>query len=377
MGDLFENTSQFGTSEPTTNTEVIATATTPEAQQREPEGVIFSYQSGEHDYPITEELSNLLTQGVKRTIEFSRNLNGLAIAVSEAVNSELTDIADGQIPEGYVNADNVAECRKLRTKLNGLFDNIETERKTMKKIVSAPYDHLNDGYKDATYLLRLAIDTLTTQINKVEDEEKARKKEGVKHIILDKAKDYRTDLPEYLMKYDALMSRVFKDSMLNKSQSDTKTQQMIMEGLGAISADLSVIDGYKDPAEREAIKNNFLESGSLAQAIERRQRYQANMDFLAELDRKAAEAERATVAQSQQTVQPTVVPATPAPQPQTTAPQKIQLTQVGPQSVEKFFHIWHDGPNADEAFRALTQFLKSNGFHRENMKEIYTQYINN
>ena len=380
MGDLFENASQVGTSEPTTNTtEVIATATTPD--KVEPEGKIFVYEGAPTDFPIKEDLAKLLTQSVKRTTEFARTLGGLGVAVSAAVKSSLKDIADGIIPEGYVKAENVEDARKLRTKLNKLYKEIEDERKAMKKIVTAPYDHLNAGYQDATYLLRLATDTLGTQINKVEEEEKARRREAINHLILEMAKDYRTDLPEYLGKYSALMDRVFQESMLLKSQSDTKSQQMIMEGLRAIAADLAVIDGYKDPAEREAIKNNFLESGNLTAAIEKRQRYQANMDFLAELDRKAAERDREeqqAKAQAQTATQPTVAPqpvaqAAPAPQPQT---GKIQLTQVAPTSIEKYFHIWHDGPNAEEAFRALTQFLKDNGFHRENMKQIYIDYLN-
>ena len=382
MGDLFENASKVGTSEPTTNTEVITTATTPE--KVEPEGKIFVYEGAPTDFPIKEDLAELLTQAVKRTTGFAHDLWGLNIAVPAAVLESLNDekLKDGKIPEGYVTEENVDDCRELRKKLNKLWEDTENERKAMKKIVTAPYDHLNDGYQDATYLLRLAKDTLTTQITKVENEEKARKKDGIKHIILDKAKDYRTDLPEYLEKYDALMGRVFQDCMLNKSQSDTKSQQMIMEGLRAIAADLAVVDGYKDPAEREAIKNNFLESGNLTAAIEKRQRYQANMDFLAELDRKAAERDREeqqAKAQAQTATQPTVAPrptvvrTAPAPQPQT---GKIQLTQVAPTSIEKYFHIWHDGPNAEEAFRALTQFLKDNGFHRENMKQIYIDYLN-
>ncbi len=374
MSDLFENTAENGIISEQVKADIVAKDKTQE------NGVAFVYKNSD-DALISPELADLLRKGVSRTISFARDITNLDEAVKSSVALVLPEVKDGVIKDNSVTGENLEEVKKVYTKLNKLWKDLETDRKGMHDVTEAPYKSLNSDYKARTKLLTDAINVLKEQISKVETDEADFKKKNLTQSILDMSKDYRPDFPEILQQNNnALFNRrVWDDRFTNKTMTSTAVQKQVMEALAAINEELKTIEAMED---NSAALAQYCQTGSLTDALNMQRKVREAKEFASRLS--------ASRAPQSAPVQPAIQthPA-PAPQPepvaspqmqmpaQPTAPQKIQLTQVGPQSVEKFFHIWHDGPNADEAFRALTQFLKSNGFHRENMKEIYTQYINN
>lgn len=381
MSDLFDTTSTADNgivSEETTQSDIV------KADQAKETGVAFVYEN-KNDALISPELADLLKKGVSRTISFARDITNLDEAVKSSVALVLPEVEDGVIKDNSVTEKNLEEVKKVYTKLNKLWTDLENDRKGMHNVTEAPYKSLNDSYKERTKLLTDAIKALKSQISTVETEAANFKKKNLTQSIIEMSKDYRPDFPEILAQNNNALfnKRIWDDRFTNKTMTSTAVQKQVMETLASINEELKTIEAMED---NSAALAQYYQTGSLTDALTMQRKVREAKELATRL--ASSRAAQSTPSQSAPQSQPApVAPATPEPQAQTVAPvppqtptqpapQKIQLTQVAQTSIEKFFHIWHDGPNAEEAFRALTQFLRDNGFHRENMKQVYVDYLN-
>lgn len=379
MSDLFDttNTADNGIVSEEVKADIV------KSDQAKETGVAFVYEN-KNDALISPELADLLKKGVSRTISFARDITNLDEAVKSSVALVLPEVEDGIIKDNSVTEKNLEEVKKVYTKLNKLWTDLEDDRKGMHNVTEAPYKSLNDSYKERTKLLTDAIKALKSQISTVETEMADFKKKNLTQSIIEMSKDYRPDFPEILAQNNNALfnKRIWDNRFTNKTMTSTAVQKQVMETLASINEELKTIEAMED---NSAALAQYYQTGSLTDALTMQRKVREAKELATRLS--ASRAAQSTPAQPVQQSQPAPVQTAPEPQAQTVAPvppqtqvqpapQKIQLTQVAQTSIEKFFHIWHDGPNAEEAFRALTQFLRDNGFHRENMKQVYIDYLN-
>lgn len=366
MGDLFENTTEIG---------IISEATSDIVAPGKPEsgGVIYKYENSAN-VPISQELADLITKGVTRTISFARDITNLDEAVKNSIALVMPEIEDGVIKENTVTEDNLESAKKIYSKLNKLWTDLENDRKGMHKVTDAPYATLNDEYKAKTKLLTNAKDALKSQIAFAEEEAANFKKKTLTDWILEKSKDYRKNFPEILTANNKALfnARIWDDRFTNKTMTSTAMQKQVMDSLDAINEELKTIEAME---EHDGALARYCQTGSLTDALNMQRQIRESKTLIEKLASERAQ-------QTPPPVVPQLIPQSePAPimQPQAgpleEAPKaKIILTEPQPGECHKYFHIWHSNP---EAFTALTQFLRSNGFHRENMYHIYEEYLNN
>lgn len=272
-------------------------------------------------------------------------------------------VTDGVIPAGTVTVDNLDEAKKMRTELNKLWTNLESERKSGKSIIEKPYDYINDMYKEKTRLLTTVIAELKSQIDRVEGEEAEKKKNYVRETILKKAADYNKDLPELLQKYDGLFNKVWQDSFLNKTMTDTRMQSEIMSSLASIADDLKTIEGEKNPDE---LKISYFKTGDLSLSIRERQQIAESKALIEKLKAQSAPKPTVPTAEPISISQEEKVDAPPR------APEKPQvtLTDYGP-GKDQYFHCWNANP---KEFDGLIAYMKEHGFRCEGIKKIVDYY---
>lgn len=384
MGDLFDyenmNTSEKGTEEKA-NTSVVAQ----EKKLPPYEGKSYTFRTQRYKaedkpcivnengrvIPLDDELANSIVNSVSRAASLYGDIVGMDSQVELALSKVLPDIKDGVIPEDAVTAENVEEARKIRTELNKLWTDLETERKSGKKIIESPRQYIEDIYKEKTRLLTSALAALKSQIDKVDEAEGEKKKAIIRNMILEKASDYNKDLPAYLEKYSMLYNKVWKDSFLNKTCSDTKMQKEIVLALSSIADDLKTIEGE---AEAESLRFTYFETGDLAEAIKRRQRVAEAKRFAEELEKKRTASSPAP--------QPKPVAPEPEPEP-VSVPQpavqdapprapEVKITNYGP-GKSQYFHCWNPNP---KEFDALYKYMQQHGFRCEGIGRIVEFYMN-
>lgn len=375
MGDLFDYANNKA---PENGTEVRKTnVTTPEVNAEPFEGKSYTFRTQRYKaedrpcivnennrvIPLDSYLANAIVNSVSRTASLYSDVVGLEEQVKYAVGRVMPTITDGVIPAGTVTVDNLDEAKKMRTELNKLWTNLESERKSGKSIIEKPYDYINDIYKEKTRLLTTVIADLKSQIDRVEGEEAEKKKNYVRETILKKAADYNKDLPELLQKYDGLFNKVWQDSFLNKTMTDTKMQSEIMSSLASIADDLKTIEGEKDPDE---LKISYFKTGDLSLSIRERQQIAESKALIEKLKAQSAPKPTALTAEPISISREEEVDAPPR------APQKTQvtLTDYGP-GKDQYFHCWNANP---KEFDGLIVYMKEHGFRCEGIKKIVDYY---
>ncbi len=385
MGDLFDyenkNESELGTEEKA-NTSVVAQ----EKELPPYEGKSYTFRTQRYKaedrpcivnennrvIPLDDELAMCIVNSVSRAASLYGDITDMDNQVELALSKVLPDIKNGVIPEDAVTAENVEEARKIRTELNRLWENLEKERKSGKKIIESPRQYIEDIYKAKTKLLTDALATLKSQIDKVDSAADEKKKAVIRKTILDKALDYNKDLPSILEKYEVLYNKVWKDSFLNKTMTDTKMQREIMEALSAIADDLKTIEGE---TESESLRFTYFETGNLAEAIKRRQRVADARKFAEELEKRShIPAPQTEEKKEEPKIEPISVPQEKtqnAPQRAPEIPQ-VNITEYGP-GKHQYFHCWNANPSE---FDGLYRYMKDHGFKCEGIGKIVEYYRN-
>ncbi len=289
--------------------------------------------------PLDDELATLTVNAISKTAQLFSDLDGLDKQVKAKISERFPELQDGVIPEGTVNLSNLDAMKEIKAGLNKDFKRAEDNRKSGKKDIVAPYDYINSIYQEKTSLLSNAIAELTKQIKTVEDKEDERKRAEIKTLILSKAKDYHKDLPELLEKYDTLYNKVWRDSFLNKTCSNTKMQEEVMKSLAGLASELKSIDGE---ANADELKISYFETGDLAMAIQRRQQLADSKALIKKL--KCTGTFKSGIEQT----------------------EKKEESEGDKEYIYKSFRVWHTNKNA---FVALVEYLKFNGFHAEIIKD--------
>ncbi len=365
MSDLFENTAENGIISENT-TDIVTT-------DKQETRVVYKYENV-NNVPISKDLADLITKGVSRTISFARDIEGLDKAVKSSIALVMPEIEDGVIKDHTVTEENLDSAKKIYAKLNKLWTDLENDRKGMHKVTDAPYTTLNDEYKSKTRLLTSARDALKSQIATVEEEAANFKKKTLTEWILEKSKDYRPNFPQLLTANNNALfnARIWDDKFTNKTMTSTAMQSQVMSALAAIDEELKTIEAMD---EHDTALAQYYQTGSLTDALNMQRKVKEAKDLTDRLSsERMRQASPAAAPQAMPQSEPAAV-MSPQPSAPAEAPRgKIVLTEPKPGECHKYFHIWHDDP---EAFTALTQYLRSNGFHRENMYHIYEEYLNN
>ena len=154
--------------------------------------------------------------------------------VGEFLAEQLKDIDKLECTE-----ENKQLVKNKRTEINNTLKILEDKRKEIKTKINEPYDLFDKKYKETAKIqLEEASQTLTNKINKIEDEQKLRKKEKVQKYFNEYAKFKNIDFVN------------FEQVGLNitLSISDIKLQEQTKEFLDKVADDLILIDSqeFKD-----------------------------------------------------------------------------------------------------------------------------------
>lgn len=172
----------------------------------------------------------------------------------------------------------VKQVKKVRTELNKQLEELEEQRKAIKKAILVPYDNLNFVYKECVSdKFADAISQLTQQINEIEDALKKKKGDATKEYF----DEYKQAVGIDWLTFDMAGLNI------TLSVSEKKLKESVREFVDLVSADLSVIEMQEDSTE---ILVEYQKSRNLSQSI------QAVRERKEQLERmKAAEAEREAV----------------------------------------------------------------------------------
>lgn len=184
----------------------------------------------------------------------------------ELIGEFITEKLNG-INELECTEKNKQEVKDRRTEINNVLNAFEDKRKEIKNKINEPYDLFNKKYEETTKIkLQEASKLLTDKINKIEDEQKAKKKQEVERYFneyaLSKDIDFVTferlnlnitlSVSEKNLKEQvkAFIDKVVDDLLLIASQEHN--QEILIEykkSLNVSSAISGVLNRYKELEE--------------------------------------------------------------------------------------------------------------------------------
>ena len=132
------------------------------------------------------------------------------------------------------------EYRNKRTVINNTLNMLETKRKEIKSKLNEPYDIFNKKYEETTKLkLQEASKLLTDKINKIEDEQKRKKREEVERYF----NEYATSKDIDFVKFEQLNLNI----TLNVSEKNLKEQ--VKTFVDKVVDDLNLISSQEHKEE--------------------------------------------------------------------------------------------------------------------------------
>ena len=138
------------------------------------------------------------------------------------------------------NDKNKQEVKDKRTVINNTLNMLETKRKEIKSKLNEPYDIFNKKYEETTKLkLQEASKLLTDKINKIEDEQKRKKREEVERYF----NEYATSKDIDFVKFEQLNLNI----TLNVSEKNLKEQ--VKTFVDKVVDDLNLISSQEHKEE--------------------------------------------------------------------------------------------------------------------------------
>ena len=235
-----------------------------------------------------------------------------------------------------VNEDTVKEVKKLRAELNSEFNELETQRKTVKNKVMTPYEAFEVVYKECVSdKYKNADITLKTKIDDVESKLKLEKEIEVKEFFNEYLKANKIDFVS------------FENTNIKIGLSDSikSLKESVKSFIDKINDDLKLIETqeYKTDILVE-YKRTLNVSNAITETLDRVKRINEEKQKQQELvELKVKEAE--VVAKVEEFVAPTVI-------------EEVKLI---PMAFRVFGTI--------EQLRTVKQFLISNNIQYESIKE--------
>ena len=266
------------------------------------------------------------------TISYA-DLEKLPSYIDEALRQIMPIDEQGNLPLHAVSASNLPEAKDTLAKLRKLDKALEDERKRIKKEWLKPYEEFEDTYKTKKEALTRAITTLASDVSDVERDIDNYKRNGLTLNIQKDADSMRVGLGDLVKDNPALWSRVWSESYLNKTMSNTKVCETYRTALRDIMTELETIEASED---REKLLQAYYRLGNLTLALAEVQKFK-------ELEKKFKT--------------------------KTEEIKPVEEVKEEPKEEEEFtyksFRCWHKDP---QAFRGLIQYMKDNGFHCEILK---------
>ena len=135
---------------------------------------------------------------------------------------------------------NKQEVKDKRTVINNTLNMLETKRKEIKSKLNEPYDIFNKKYEETTKIkLQEASKLLAEKINKIEDEQKAKKREEVERYF----NEYATSKDIDFVKFEQLNLNI----TLNVSEKNLKEQ--VKTFVDKVADDLNLISSQEHREE--------------------------------------------------------------------------------------------------------------------------------
>ena len=135
---------------------------------------------------------------------------------------------------------NKQEVKDKRTVINNTLNMLETKRKEIKSKLNEPYDIFNKKYEETTKLkLQEASKLLTDKINKIEDEQKRKKREEVERYF----NEYATSKDIDFVKFEQLNLNI------TLSVSEKNLKEQVKTFVDKVVDDLNLISSQEHKEE--------------------------------------------------------------------------------------------------------------------------------
>ena len=135
---------------------------------------------------------------------------------------------------------NKQEVKDKRTVLNNTLNMLETKRKEIKSKLNEPYDIFNKKYEETTKIkLQEASKLLAEKINKIEDEQKAKKREEVERYF----NEYATSKDIDFVKFEQLNLNI------TLSVSEKNLKEQVKTFVDKVVDDLNLISSQEHKEE--------------------------------------------------------------------------------------------------------------------------------
>lgn len=230
---------------------------------------------------------------------------------------------------------NKQEVKDRRTEINNVLNAFETKRKEIKAKINEPYDMFNKKYEETTKIkLQEASKMLTDKINKIEDEQKDKKKKEVEKYFNEYALSKDIDF----VKFEQLNLNI------TLSATETKLKEQVKAFIDKVVDDLNLIVTQEHKQEiMLEYKKSLNVSASISNVISRYREL--------EEQRKKEEAKTEKEIQVQENV------------------QKVEQVIAPPARIEKqedeVLEIAFKVRGSRENLKVLVKFLKERGYDYE------------
>ena len=249
----------------------------------------------------------------------------------------------------YETADEAA-MKKDKADLNRIINQIEDERKRIKKECMAPYDAFERQVKDVLLPLREAVAFVEKGLADIEAGYRQKKKDAMQALYDEVYRDVSDIIP---------FDKTVREEYFKKAYTDKKLEKTYRDVAEQVHADLQTIKGFEEKYHSAAI-HAYMPSFSLADA-------QAEVFRLQALDKQLEERKQAEELRKQQLAEarerakenmgPTPEP-TPAPAPAVPPVQEPAPTPVAEEPILTFGPIICRGTRAQ--LLGLAQYIKAN-----------------
>ncbi len=260
-------------------------------------------------------------------------ISRLPSIVTESLRKEGLIGENGDLLSFCITSDTLDKGKKTLACLRAFDKGLEEGRKDVKKRWNRVYDIFNQIYESNKVDLTRTITNLDSDVKAVETDISNSKRNGFTLDIQKDADSMRVGLGDLVKDNPALWSRVWSESYLNKTMSNTKVCETYRTALRDIMTELETIEASED---REKLLQAYYRLGNLTLALAEVQKFK-------ELEKKFKT--------------------------KTEEIKPVEEVKEEPKEEEEFtyksFRCWHKDP---QAFRGLIQYMKDNGFHCEILK---------
>lgn len=159
------------------------------------------------------------------------------IEIGRNVTSRLNEL---NVDKLVATNETIKSLKQLRAELNNEFKEFESQRKSLKEAVAAPYLEFETTYKEEiTEKFKSAVDVLKNKISDFENKVKTEKKEVIENYFKELCLDTKIDFLK------------FSDTGIdiNLSTSEKKYKEACSDFVSRVADDVMLIEGTEYPAE--------------------------------------------------------------------------------------------------------------------------------